>query len=100
MRGEMRRPHLGPVLDSCADDVESLCEDDGPGAVFCLFRHRDEVSEACAEALEAMPRHLHEGHEKWGRKGHEECRHGPHGFGPGPPPPGSEEPLPGIEPPE
>lgn len=99
MRGEMRRHHVGPVLDACADDVGSLCEDDGPGAVFCLFRHRDEVSEGCAEALEAMPRHFHAG--RGGPEGHggEECRHhGPHGFGPGGPPFGPEGPPPGIEP--
>lgn len=56
------------LREACAEDLEALCADAGPGprAFFCLRRHAEDLSGACAEALDAMPRHRHR-HGHFGR---------------------------------
>ena len=55
LRERFRDHHLAPVLDACREELAERCPERGPRALHCLHRHRDLLSEPCAEALSAMP---------------------------------------------
>ena len=64
-RAELERIHEeGPfrrfeaVRKACAGQESPSCQDaDGPRRYFCMRDHAEELSDACNEALESLPRH-------------------------------------------
>jgi Spy/CpxP family protein refolding chaperone len=69
LREEERGRHLEPLADACRDDALRLC----PTAegrferMQCMREHRDEVSDACREALHDLRRERR--HKRWGGGG-------------------------------
>jgi len=55
LRRRMRQRHIGPILEACADEVETICPGEAPRAVHCLLHQRDELSEPCTQALRQLP---------------------------------------------
>lgn len=55
IREEMRERFGAPLSDLCEDDADALCEDadDRWDRIRCLRANREELSDACREALES-----------------------------------------------
>jgi Spy/CpxP family protein refolding chaperone len=65
LRDEERDRQLEPVADACRDDVERLCSaaEGRFERMRCMREHRDEVSDACRDALQALRRDRP--HKRW-----------------------------------
>ena len=55
LRQRMRRRYVGPILEACADEVETSCPGDGPRAIHRRLRRRDDLAGPCAQALDELP---------------------------------------------
>lgn len=58
LRQERRAQRFAPLLEACGQDVERLCPDAPPGrgSLRCLREQGDQLSAACWEALDELPR--------------------------------------------